>query len=261
MDRAFRFVLFAVSVVQIAFALAFALQLPVITQGWPVPNTGPLSFIFIGSIFLAAAAATLWCLYVRENGALVGVVLDYIVIFVPLAIFVFQIAGGDSGLTLLGISLAAGALFGLVVLLWSRRFPINDPRPQPRLVRVSFMFFVVTLIVVGGLLVLKVPNILPWPVSPESSVIYGWMFLGAAAYFTYSLLRPSWINTGGQLAGFLAYDVVLIGPFLTRLPTIAPDFRPNLIIYTVVVIYSGLLAIYYLFIKADTRMFRALRSL
>ena len=73
-------------------------------------------------------------------------------------------------------------------------------------------------------------------------------FPGTAAYFAYGLLRPSWVNSAGQLVGFLAYDVVLIVPFLTRLPTTPAEFRVGLTIYTAVVIYSGLLAIYYLFI-------------
>jgi hypothetical protein len=85
-------------------------------------------------------------------------------------------------------------------------------------------------------------------------VVIGLMFLGAATYFAYGLLRPSWANAAGQLAGFLAYDLVLIGPFLSRLPTVAPEHRAGLTIYIAVVSYSGLLAIYYLFIHPATRV-------
>jgi hypothetical protein len=88
------------------------------------------------------------------------------------------------------------------------------------------------------------------------SVVVGWMFLGAAFYFFYALLRPSWVNSAGQLAGFLAYDVVLIVPFLTRLPTTPPQNRLGLTVYTAVVLYSGLLAIYYLFINKPTRLWK-----
>lgn len=101
---------------------------------------------------------------------------------------------------------------------------------------------------------LKTPNVLPWRVTLELSVVCGWMFLGAAAYFAYGVLRPGWFNAGGQLAGFLAYDIVLIVPFLQRLPTISDEFRVGMFIYTAVVIYSGVLAIYYLFINRQTRM-------
>jgi hypothetical protein len=123
-------------------------------------------------------------------------------------------------------------------------------------VRVSFAIFVVALLFVGGQMVLKVPGItMPWPISTNEAVIYGWMFLGAAAYFAYALVRPGWGNAGGQLAGFLAYDLVLIFPFIARFSTGVPSqFMAGHIIYTVVVTYSGLLAIYYLFINPQTRL-------
>jgi hypothetical protein len=64
-------------------------------------------------------------------------------------------------------------------------------------------------------------------------------------------------NAAGQLAGFLAYDLVLIVPFLQRLPNVPADQRLGMYIYTTVVIYSGLLAIYYLFIHPETRVWKA----
>jgi hypothetical protein len=147
-----------------------------------------------------------------------------------------------------------GALFGLWLLLWSIRIPMDTTRPMPRLVRWSFVVFIIALLIVSIQMILKVPNVIPWTITPELSVVIGWMFMGAAAYFVYAVLRPSWVNSAGQLAGFLAYDVVLIVPFLTRLPTVAPQFQTGLIIYTAVVIYSGLLAFYYLFINKATRV-------
>jgi hypothetical protein len=47
---------------------------------------------------------------------------------------------------------------------------------------------------------------------------------------------------------------VLIVPFLMRLPGAGPQHRLGLIIYTAVVIGSGLLAAYYLFVHRPTRM-------
>ena len=40
------------------------------------------------------------------------------------------------------------------------------------------------------------------------------IFLGSAIYFAYGLQRPVWGNAKGQLLGFLAYDLVLIVPFV-----------------------------------------------
>jgi hypothetical protein len=149
-----------------------------------------------------------------------------------------------------------GVIFGAGLFVWSRRMPMPATPPMPPLVRWSFVVFVIALLVVGVRMVLGIPNILPWRLTADLSVIIGLIFLGAAAYFLYALVFPRWQNTAGQLAGFLAYDVVLIVPFLQRLPTVAPVFRVSLIIYTVVVSYSGLLAIYYLFVHPETRIIR-----
>lgn len=62
----------------------------------------------------------------------------------------------------------------------------------------------------GILLILKVPNTLPWNLSPESSVLYGWVFLGLAFYYLYAVLNRQWIHAIGPLLGFLVYDLVLL---------------------------------------------------
>ena len=261
MSRGVRLLLLAVSLFQAVFAVLFVFQSPVALALWPLPDTTPLTYIFIGSIFAAAAASTLFCVLLNVRGALVGIALDYIVIFVPLTIFMLQASAWvGTGPAIFGLVSAVGIVFGVWLLRYGLGGPITDPRPCPPLVRISFAVFVVALILVGGAMVLKQPNIIPWRITPDGSVVIGWMFLGAAAYFLYALARPSWHNAGGQLAGFLAYDIVLIIPFLQRLPTVAEEFRLSLIVYTIVVTYSGLLAAYYLFLHPSTRIWRELRE-
>lgn len=257
MARLFKTALIIFSIFHLIMAICFAFQVAEVIALWPLPDTTPLSFLFIGSIFAAAGASQLYCLYVRENGALVGVALDYVTIFAPLVVFMLQIANGSPAVLAFVVALVLGLAFGIALLFWSRQYAITDVRRQPRLVRYSFMVFIVALLLVGGSLVLKTPNVLPWRITTEGGVVYGWMFLGAAAYFTYSLLRPSWINSGGQLIGFLAYDIVLILPFVTRLSTVDEQYRLGLYVYTAVVAYSGVLASYYLFIHPTTRLFGA----
>ncbi|KXK24274.1 MAG: hypothetical protein UZ15_CFX003000330, partial [Chloroflexi bacterium OLB15] len=63
MNRAFKITLFIISIIQLITGISFALQIPFVTQLWPIRYTGGLSFIFVGSIFCAAAASQLWCLY------------------------------------------------------------------------------------------------------------------------------------------------------------------------------------------------------
>ncbi len=55
-------------------------------------------------------------------------------------------------------------------------------------------------------------------------------------------------------SGFLAYDLVLIVPFLKHFATVNAAHRPSLVVYTAVLVYSGVLAAYYLFVHASTHL-------
>lgn len=255
-DRYLISFLWVVCATQIIAALGFFFQWPVFVQFWPLPYSDSMTFMFAGSIFVAAAASTGWCLYSANYSALAGVAVDYIAMFTPVAVFTFQIGGNDKLRAFSLISVIA-VLFGIFLFSWSHPQPVRDPIPMPRWARWSFIFFVLALIIAGGAMVLKVPNILPWEVLPIGQVIYGWMFLGAAAYFAYGVFRASWQHTAGQLAGFLAYDLVLIIPLIGLWPTVGNTRLLNLVIYLLVVSYSGVLASYYLFINPKTRLVRA----
>jgi hypothetical protein len=124
---------------------------------------------------------------------------------------------------------------------------------MPLLVRVSFGFFIASLIFSGSALIFRLP-IFPWALNPDSSVIFGCIFIGDAFYFLYSLLYPRWHNALGQLLSFLAYDLVLIIPFLLLFKTVKPEYMLNLIVYVAVLVYSGAIAVYYLFINSKTRL-------
>jgi predicted membrane channel-forming protein YqfA (hemolysin III family) len=252
-----RAVVVAMCGVQALLALGFVFSWPPIVEAWPLAYTNATTFLFIGSILAAAVASTLWCLLNREDAALAGVFLDYAAIFLPVAIFTFQISERNPALRTFSLAAFALAAFGVAMLLYTSRIPFRDLRPTPRLVRWAFGAFVVLLVLAGGQLVLKGPNVLPWYVNLSGQIIYGWMFLGAAAYFAYGIVRPRWQNAGGQLAGFLAYDLVLIVPLVLLLPDVRPEKLPNLIAYLAVLVVSGALATYYLFIHPATRVGRA----
>jgi hypothetical protein len=147
---------------------------------------------------------------------------------------------------------ATTALAGLALFVWSVRLPFRAERPMPRLVRVSFGVFVVLLVGSGTQLVGGSQAILPWEVTRELAVLYGWYFIGAAAYFAYGVARPVWHNAVGQLLGFLAYDLVLIGLVAGLLPAISDERRASLFIYLAVLTYSALLAVYYVFVSGET---------
>lgn len=256
MTRSVAGVMLGISAIQVAFAVAFVFQIRPVIEVWPFTGTTAISHIFIGSIIGAAAASTAWCVFARSERALAGIALDYVAILVPFAFLLITGAAGGTGpvFTALTGGCIVGAVFGVLLLRRALTRPWRDPRPMPRVVRAAFAFFIGALVVVGGLLVVQVPNILPWTVTPELSRLFGIMFLGAAAYFTYSLVEPRWENAGGQLAGFLAYDIVLIVPFLQRLPTINDELRLSLVIYIGVLILSGALALWFLWTDARTRL-------
>ena len=93
-----------------------------------------------------------------------------------------------------------------------------------------------------------------WALNPDLSVIFGCIFIGDAFYFLYSLFYSRWHNAAGQLLSFLAYDLVLIVPFLLLFETVKPEYMLNLIVYVAVLIYSGGLAVYFLFVNSQTRL-------
>jgi len=254
MRTSVRYLILLIGGAQAIAAVALFVQLPIATQLWPFHGTTSVTFIFVASIFAAAAASQIWAAATENYGAMAGIGLDYLAIFSAVFVISLNIQGADATTRLLFAAVSiASAAFGLALFLWAHRIPI-DPQPsQPRVVRGSFVVFVIGLLAVGGLSIAGVPNIVPWQVTPELEALIGWMFVGAAMYFLYSLLRPSWLNSAGQLLGFLAYDVVLIVPFLTRLPTTPNQFVLGLTVYTAVLVYSAVIAIYYLFIHLPTR--------
>lgn len=237
----------------LVIAIGFIFQAPLATSLWPWPD-GRLSYLFVGSILMAVSAAAIWIGWTGELGALPAGSLNVFVISVAAAIYFFQLALQDDrpnalpfGITMLVMAVASGVSF-----LWSRRLPLHDLHPTPLLVRISFGIFVVALFLAGGALVLKAP-IFPWALNPDSSIIFGCIFIGDAFYFLHGLLFPRWHNALGQLLSFLAYDLVLIVPFILLFGTVKPEYLLNLVVYVAVLIYSGGIAIYFLFINSPTR--------
>jgi hypothetical protein len=261
-DARVRALLAVVALGQAVTGVLFALQVPLVLGLWPFPMTA-MSNVFIGSIFLAAAASTAWSLLVRSERALVGIALDYLTILIPFAVISAVVAVSDGALDVgaFAILCAVGAAIGVWFLRWALGHPWRTDRPTPRPVLVSFGIFIIGLVIGGTLLVLQVPGILPWRATPVVSTLFGFTFLGAAGYFVFGLLERRWENAGGQLAGFVAYDLVLVVPLLSELLGGGRGFydtddpvRLNLVIYALVVVYSLGLGIYYLAIHRGTRL-------
>ena len=253
-SRAIRALFVVGGFVFLVLTAGFFLQSGWATAAWPWPD-GRLSYIFVSSITAAIAAPMIWIGLTEEFGAAQGGAVNLGITAGGAAIYLFLLYGREGDVQLLISAVAATAFLvaNVGIFRWSSRQPIRDRRATPRLVKASFGLFTLVLILVGGLLVLQAPVIFPWPLRPESSVIFGCIFLGAASYFAIALRSPSWHSARGQLIGFLAYDLILIGPYLALFNSVQPAHRLSLIVYVAVLVYSGALAVYYLFVNGETR--------
>lgn len=239
--------------VVLVLAFGFILRVPLALSLWPWED-GRYSYLFVGSILAAVGAAAIWVGWTGELGALSGGAINVFVIAVTTSVYFFKLALQDGrtdmmiyAIISLAIAAASGASF-----LWSRRIPLNDHRSTPALVRVSFGIFTAALLLAGGALIFRKP-IFPWDLNPDSSILFGCIFLGDACYFLYGILYPRWHHAAGQLLSFLAYDLVLIVPFLALFGTVESDHLLSLILYMGVLIYSGGIAVYFLFVNSQTR--------
>ena len=240
-----------------ALAAGFLSRAPWATRLWPFAALETrLGFIFLGSIAAAIAAPTIWIGLSGEARAAEGGSINLMVTFWGMAVFLAE-RGVGAGRPDLVHAAVVCALLGAAVawgFVTARRIPWRDERPMPAFVRWSFLSFSVVLVLVAVALIARAPHVFPWPLARDSSVMYGWVFLGAAAYFAYGVFRPKWTNATGQLLGFLAYDLVLVAPFLKHFAIVNPAHRPSLVVYTAVLIYSAVLAAYYLFVHTSTRL-------
>lgn len=253
MQQYWRIGFIALGIVFVILTVGFFFQMEWATSLWMWAD-GRLTFIFIASIMAALALPVFWMGFSGEWGAAAGGGINLLIQAGGIALFMAQLAaGGQQNLWLYVGVFAVFTVANLGIFLWSRRFPIQDTRPTPRPVYYSFVVFVILLTIVSISLLLKVPTIFPWQLKPETSVIIGWVFAGTAVYFSYPFLFRGWHNARGQLLGFLAYDLILIVPFLGHLNTVLPEHRLSLTIYIAVLVYSGVLAVYYLFIHKPTR--------
>ena len=230
---------------------------------WPWPD-GRLSYVFVSSILAAIGAPVIWMGLSGELAAMRGGSLDFAVTYIGLSSMLLVAGGAVSSMLSVPLFLAitvGSFLFNITLFYLIKDLPIKDRRRIPLLLRGSFLIFFLLLVIVGTALVMRYPAIFPWPLKPQSSITFGWIFLGASVYFFYGFMRPSWGNACGQLLGFLAYDVILLVPFFKHLDTVKQEHQLSLYIYTGVLIYSALLSLYYLLIHSDTRLIRSAHNL
>lgn len=222
---------------------------------WPWPES-PLSHVFVASILAAVAAAMGW---VGLSGRLAGAAGGFLhvatmstglaSVFWPLG----QLRQ-PSVLPAYAAGCAAVAVACLAAFAWARRQRVVDTRPIPLSLRLWSLAYIAILLPAGGALIAQVPGIMPWPVKPEMSMVCGWVFVSAACSFIYPLLRPQMEQVRVGLVGFLAYDAVLIPPFVLLLDRVRPELLRSLQLYLLALGVSAAVSIYYLFISRATRI-------
>lgn len=263
MNRIGQLILIAGGLGMLVLAWGFLNQAPWATKWWPLPD-GPLSYTFIASMQAAIAAAMLWIGISQAFHMLVAGAINLFVMLSGTAIYLWSAQATIAALqqadephlsvSLLATAVTIFAVLNLGLLFWARRFQLTDPQPMPIGLRIAFVIFVLALVGVGGALVMQREGVFPWKLSGPTSALFGWMFLGDAFYFLYALLAPRWHNAATQLWSFLAYDLVLIPPFLLHFGKVEKDLLPSLIVYTAILFFSAAVAVYYLLVNPTTRV-------
>lgn len=243
-------------------ALAFTLLAVGFVAGWTwVGNLWPfildetrLGQIFLSSIALAIALPLVWVAVTGSVRSAAAGLINLVVMFGAMAAYLFSQSGDRPELRAYAIGTATAAFILVGAFVHAQRQPWLDERRMPTPLRVGFVAAPVALVLVAVQLIRENPHIFPWPLAGGSSVMYGLIFLGAAVYFVVGALEARWASATGQLIGFLAYDLVLIVPFVQRFGTVPAEHRPSLIVYTAVLVTSGAGAIWYLLLDPATRL-------
>ena len=215
--RTVRTALVVLGIVSLIVAAGFALHISPFAEMWPLGDAVAVDH-FLGAYLAGVGASLLWIGVSGDLGAIVAGALSLTVLYASLAIAWFALSFSVTpGLRPTALVCGAAALFSGGLALWFRRFSFRDSQPLPRLVAVAFVAYVLLLGFVGGALLLRTSNVFPLPLGPAAAALIGSAFLGSTAYFLYSLRFPLWRNACAQLWGFLAYDLALILPLVSRL--------------------------------------------
>lgn len=247
--------LIAVGILSLVAAAGLCVHIPPFTVIWPLDNAAAAD-LYLGAYTAAIGASLLWIGISGDLRAVVAGALSLAVTNTGLAISLFMLSRGTANphLSAAEFVCVGAAVLSASAARWFRRFPMRDARPVHHSVRLSFAGYVLLLGVVGSAVLLRVPRVFPLTLGPASAALIGCSFLGSAVYFLYSLSCPVWSNAYAQLWSFLAYDLVLIVPFVLLLGSVDGAHLPALLVNIAVLVYSGIFAVHYLLIAKATRV-------
>ena len=246
---------------------------------WPWTDSD-MTYIFLASLSAAVAVPLGWLAIVNEPAAAAGLALDAAGIGGACAVSLAVMGiSGDTG-NLLGYAAGFGiaSLVGWFAFRATGPLAIRDQTPLPQAVRVLFIVLIATSTALGAALVLRFDNVYAWDLPPRTSTLIGAWFMGAGLSFVFAVVRNSWVHAGSTLAAFLAYDAVQFVPYLRsavdpvgteemrRYPTYSESAavsstdvnQASLGVYLSVIALGAAVAIYFLFIHRETRIWRHL---
>jgi hypothetical protein len=255
MHQGMRYLLLAFGLLSAILAVGYFLQLPWALATWPWQD-GRLSNIFVSSVLAAVAAAMLWISASAHFAGAAGGFLHMATMLGGAALVFFPLGQerADPRLTTYALVCAAAAAGSIAAFAWARRQPVQDPRRLPTALRVWCVLYILIVLTAGIALIRTAPGIMPWPLKPESSMVYGWIFVAAAWSFAYPLWQPRVEHIRVGLFGFLAYDAVLLVPFVRHFDTVRPELHTSLLLYVAALSMSTAVSIYYLFLCRETRV-------
>lgn len=210
-----RLLMIAIVAAQVPVGVGLYLNADWATGLWPLPDVR-MTYIFLASIVASTAALIIWPMVRDDPGAWRAAAFNLSTATPPLGLYLLWLGRDSDNRDLIAPGIAF-VLFGVVWIAVGRMLrtiPVRNTRQLPQIVRIVFVGFCVLLIPLGGALLFQVENIFPWTISPENSTVAGIIFLSAAALFMFILANPLWIYGEAGFASFLAYDLVLLVPYL-----------------------------------------------
>jgi hypothetical protein len=219
-----------------------------------------LGFMFIASMVSAWGVSSIYIGATGKIAPAFTTLINYILVFGGLGILYLQLSlqntnsVNQSALSVMGIFSILIALFSAYWLWLLRNTAVSNPIPMPKTLRRAIGVMTLFVGITSMSLIVFKYNILPWDGTTIFGIVYGWLFVGTGAALLYALVRNKWEIVAAQLLGFLAYDLVLIPPFIDFFSQVRPDKLPGLIMYFCFVVGSAILAIYYLFFDVRTRI-------
>jgi hypothetical protein len=260
-------------------AVGFSCQFPWAIALAPWPD-GRLSYIWIGSMFAAYALPLGWLAWTGERRAaapgywalaLTGLGLSWHFNEVMLHRQLPHLGFYAVGALVFGLGCNGMALWAGVAAQSRSKSPIDwrqrlafalgrDPSSlsaafppsgtgtaphSPGWLRWWVFAPVVAVVGLGAVLLLvQHPRIFPWPLKPDTSVMFGILFAASGFYHAFPIFLTDWRHAKGQLLGFAGYNLVLLWPYFQHFQTVKPAHWASLTGFFCIIVATTLVAFY-----------------